>query len=124
MTAGSTAFTQPGLSQANGYAQGTTVNQGGVNSEMTVTAKNAGSQYNNTQVVFVNDNTITAHSGEYAQYNAATNQLDIHIDSGVSTLNDVLANFNSTKDPTDAARSRSRPSARVPACSLRRIRAP
>jgi flagellin-like hook-associated protein FlgL len=103
VTTGSTSFTQPGLSQANGYAQGTTVNQGGVNSEMTVTAKNSGSLYNNVGVVFVNDNTITAHGGEYAQYNASTKQLQIHIDSGVSTLNDVLANFNSTKDATDSA---------------------
>jgi flagellin len=68
-----------------------------------VTAKNSGSLYNNVGVVFVNDNTITAHGGEYAQYNASTKQLQIHIDSGVSTLNDVLANFNSTKDATDSA---------------------
>ncbi len=103
MGTGSTSFTQPGVTQANAYASGTTINQGGTNAQMTVTAKNAGSQYNNVGVVFVNDNTITAHGGEYVQYDAGTKQLQVHIVSGVSTLNDVLNNFTDTTDPTDTA---------------------
>ena len=100
VTAGSTSFTQPGLTQTNGHASGTTINQGGTNAQMTVTATNGGSLYNNVGVVFVND--VTTEGNEYANYNASNKQLEIHIDSGVSTLNDVLKNFNSTSSPTAA----------------------
>ena len=100
VTAGSTSFTQPGLTQTNGYASGTTVNQGGTNAQMTVTATNGGSLYNNVNVVFVND--VKTEGNEYANYNASNKQLEVHIDSGVSTLNDVLKNFNSTSSPTAA----------------------
>jgi flagellin len=100
VTAGSTSFTQPGLTQTNGYASGTTVNQGGTNAQMTVTATNGGNLYNNVSVVFVND--VTTEGNEYANYDASNKQLEVHIDSGVSTLNDVLKNFNSTSSPTAA----------------------
>jgi flagellin-like hook-associated protein FlgL len=100
VTVGSTSFAPAGVTQTNGYASGTTINQGGTNARMTVTATNAGSQDNNVGVVFVND--VTTPGDEYANYDAATNQLQIHIDSGVSTLNDVLNNFNATTSPTAA----------------------
>jgi flagellin-like hook-associated protein FlgL len=101
VTTGSATFSQPGVTQTNGFASGTTINRGGVNAQMTVTAKNAGSQYNNTQVVFVNDQQSAGN--EYVSYDADTNQLQVHIDSGVSTLNDVLNNFTAANNPTVAA---------------------
>jgi flagellin-like hook-associated protein FlgL len=101
VTAGTASFSQPGVTQANGYASGTTINRGGVNAQMTVTAKNAGSQYNNAQVVFVNDQQSAGN--EYVSYDTNTNQLQVHIDSGVSTLNDVLNNFTAANNPTVAA---------------------
>ncbi len=100
VTAGSTSFAPAGITQTNGYASGTTINQGGTNAQMTVTATNGGGLYNNVGVVFVND--VKTQGSEYAVYDASTKQLQIHIDSGTSTLNNVLQNFNATSSPTAA----------------------
>ena len=101
VTTGSANFGQPGVTQTNGYASGTTINRGGVNAQMTVTAKNAGSQYNNAQVVFVNDQQSAGN--EFVSYDSNTNQLQVHIDSGVSTLNNVLNNFTTANNPSVTA---------------------
>ncbi|MBN2476191.1 MAG: flagellin [Pirellulales bacterium] len=102
MQTGSTAFTQAGVTKQDGYAGGTTNNRGGENAQLTVTALTGGAAYDNVSIVFRDDPDIAAGTAdERVSYNASTKELNIYIQSGTSTLSDVLTNYTAANNPTE-----------------------
>ena len=90
-------------------ARATTTAAGGDNSQLTITADNAGSAYEGVTVVFQNDDAITA-GNETVAYDATAKTLTFKIDAGATTANQVIEALNS--DQTVAALfTASRPSA-------------
>ena len=93
-------FSTNGQVLTNRYAQGTSYNRGGENARMLVRALNPGGAYDDVRVVFAD--TATA-GNETFSYNATDKTLTIGIQSGVSTLAQVLARFTPTNYPTEYA---------------------
>jgi len=103
VSTGKTYLTQGGVTMSNSYASGTTYAAGGENSRLSVTAKVAGDAYDNIKITVYNDDSVTAGVNERVTYDANKKELAIYVDSGVSTVNDVLARFNTTNNPTEFA---------------------
>ncbi len=103
VTAGSAYFTPAGVTKVPGNASGTTYAAGGDDSRLTVTAKTPGAAYNGVKIRVYDDPTVTAGVNERIVYNANTKELALYVDSGHSTVNDVLARFNSANNPTEYA---------------------
>jgi len=101
VTTGSTAFTEVGVTKANAFASGTTVNRGGQNAQLTLTAKTAGALYDDISIVFRDDAALAGGGDEYMSYNAATKEFNIYINSGTSTLQNVYDNFTTGNNPTE-----------------------
>ena len=96
----STSFDAVGATTEDGFAAATTNNQGGENSQVTVTARNAGADYDNVKVVFRHDENLTGGGDEYVAYDDTAKELNIYIKSGTSLLSDVLGRYTQTASPT------------------------
>ena len=71
-------------------ARGTTSASGGADSQVTITAKTAGSAFNGVSVVFENDDALTA-GNETVSYNSGTKTLTFKIDEGNTTASQAIA---------------------------------
>jgi flagellar hook-associated protein 2 len=70
------------------------------NARLTFTAKQSGSQYDNTQIQFVDNPSITA-GNETVAYDSTNNTLTFQIAAGQTTANDVISALD--KNPTASA---------------------
>ena len=100
LTAGPMAFGSENTISTMGFATTTTTNASGVNSQAVITAKTSGADYDNIRVNFHHNFNVTAGVDEYVTYSSITRELNIYIETGVSTLNNVIARLG---DPASAA---------------------
>ena len=91
LTAGPMAFGSENTISTTGFATTTTANASGVNSQAVITAKTSGADYDNIRVNFHHDYAVTGGFDEYVTYSAITRELNIYIETGISTLNNVIA---------------------------------
>lgn len=70
------------------------------NSDLLITAKARGAEFNNHSFNFVDDGTVTA-GGEVVSFDSGTNTFTVNIDSGSTTANQVLNALNN--NPTFSA---------------------
>jgi len=101
VTAGTTTFQASGVTSSNGFAQGATYNRGGTNAQMTISATTSGTTFDDVQVIFRDDPAIPATATERVVYDSEAKELNIYIDSGTSTLQDVLDEFTASNNPTE-----------------------
>ncbi len=103
IAAGTATFGSEGTTSTMGYATTTTENATGVNAQVTITAKATGGTYDDIKVNFHHDANVTASTDEYVTYDSDTKELNIYIDSGTSTLQDVLDRLGDTTSAAAAA---------------------
>ena len=103
VSTGTAYLTEAGVTKTNAYASGSTYAAGGEDSRLSVTAKVAGAKYDGVKIAVYNDDTVTAGVNERISYDANKKELALYVDSGNSTVNDVLARFNTTNNPTEYA---------------------
>ena len=101
VSTGAAYLTQAGVTKVAANASGTTYAAAGDDSRLTVTAKTAGAAYDNIKIKIYADATVTAGVNERIAYDANTKELAIYVEDGVSTVNDVLARFNTTNNPIE-----------------------
>ena len=81
-------------------ARGTTTAANGVNAQVKFTAVDAGSDYDGVNVIFQNDNTITA-GNETVLYNAGNKTLTFKIDEGNTTADQIIAALAADEDASE-----------------------
>jgi flagellin-like hook-associated protein FlgL len=86
-------FATSGTELEDAQASGTTTAVNGLNAQITITAINAGDDYNDVQIVFEDDPSVTA-GNETVEYDATNKILTVHIEDGVSTADQVIAAIN------------------------------
>ena len=103
LTTGSVTFASENVTTTDDYADVTTNNAAGENAQMTITAKTAGAAYDGVKVNFINDDDVTFGTDEYLVYNSDTKELNIYIDSGNTSVNNIIARLNDTGNAAVAA---------------------
>ncbi|NQT38325.1 MAG: flagellin [Planctomycetes bacterium] len=102
METGTLSLGQLGVTGADAAASGTTSAINGEKAQITVTAKTAGSAYDDVKVVFVEDAGVTQNSGEYATYDASNKVLTFTVNPA-STAAEVVNNWSTSSLSTAAA---------------------
>ena len=87
VSVGSTRFDAAGARATVGFATATTTAANGLDAALTFTAKSSGDAYDGVKVVFQDGVT---QGNEYIEYNSATKQLTVNVESGVSTAANVI----------------------------------
>ncbi|MBI1248300.1 flagellin [bacterium] len=95
-------FTTSGTDLQDAQASGTTNSVNGKTAELSFTAVNAGADYDNVNVQFVADGSVTAGTNERAEYDANSKTLTFYIDEGNTTATDIADIFNSADANYDA----------------------
>ncbi|MEX2137903.1 MAG: flagellar filament capping protein FliD [Pirellulales bacterium] len=78
------------LTTAATFAQATTESVNGVNASITFKAANAGPDFDGVDILFVDDNAVTAGQ-ETVEYDAEEKRLIFHIEEGATTADQVIA---------------------------------
>ncbi|HTN77054.1 MAG TPA: flagellin, partial [Pirellulaceae bacterium] len=91
------SFSTSGTKLENDQAEGTTYSQNGLNAQITFTAVKAGAEFDNINVVFEDDATVTA-GGETGVYDANTKTLTIRIEEGATDADDIIALITNDDD--------------------------
>jgi flagellin len=100
---GSTYLTPAGVAKVTANASGTTYAAAGNDARLTATAKTPGSAYDNVKIKVYHDASVTAGVNERVVYDANKKELAIYVQSGASTVNDVLAQFTANHNPIEYA---------------------
>ncbi len=93
-------FATNGLELQDAFASGTVAATNGVNARFSVTALQAGSDFDGVTVEFEENPALTGGGDETATYDAGSKTLRINVKLGVSTAADVIAAINDTGGTT------------------------
>lgn len=100
------AFSTSGTELEDAQAAGTTFAVNGENAQLTFTAVKAGAEFDDVQVLFVNDASVTAGTNERAEYDDVAKTLTFYIEEGATTaahIEDIFDSADANYDEDIAA---------------------
>lgn len=96
------SFATEGTELEDAQASGKTFAVNGENAQLSFTAINSGSKYDDVKIQFVNDGAVTGGTNERAEFDANNKTLTFYIEEGVTTAADIADIFDAAEGQYDA----------------------